>query len=119
MNLPDWAIWWAGGVIVAAGLVLLAWGWRGDRARGRRRCPKCWQELGDIPGRRCPECGHEAQDERALGRTRRRRWAVSLGLLLAAGVLGGAAGYRVYNFCGQWLEDLAEDAPTYEYRRVE
>lgn len=48
----------------------------GDPAGSRRRCPRCWHELGPAgdggaPSRRCAECGHEAADERATARTRR------------------------------------------------
>jgi HEAT repeat protein len=42
-----------------------------DRSRGRRRCPRCWYELGALQTRKCPECGKEATSERALLRTRR------------------------------------------------
>ena len=56
-----------------------------DRARGRRRCPKCWYDLSGTPGSlTCSECGHTAKRERSLFRTRRkRRWAL-VGLILAA-----------------------------------
>ncbi|MFM1823203.1 MAG: hypothetical protein RI967_1469, partial [Planctomycetota bacterium] len=48
----------------------------GDPAGARRRCPRCWHELGPAgadgaASRRCTECGHEAADERATARTRR------------------------------------------------
>ena len=48
----------------------------GDPAGARRRCPRCWHELGPAgddghASRRCAECGHEAADERATARTRR------------------------------------------------
>jgi hypothetical protein len=99
--VPSWIFWLSGSLIVLSGLALLWWGWQGDRPRGRRRCPKCWHELGDIPTLVCPECGREAHDEKALARPRRRRWAVGLGLLLITGVLGGTTGYRLYNF-GPW-----------------
>ncbi len=57
-----------------AGIVLLtalaARSFAGDAARGRRRCPRCWHELGPI-GLRCTECGHLARDEQDVARTRR------------------------------------------------
>ena len=34
----------------------------GDPPRGRRRCPRCWHELGPD-ALRCAECGHEARGE--------------------------------------------------------
>lgn len=55
-----------------AGLFILFQSLLADRARGRRRCPKCWYDLSRTNGRRCAECGHEAKRERALFRTRRR-----------------------------------------------
>ncbi len=59
-----------------AGLVIFFHALLADRARGRRRCPKCWYDLSRTNGLRCPECGHEAKRDRALFRTRRRwRWA--------------------------------------------
>jgi len=47
----------------------------GDPPRGRRRCPRCWHELG--PGDRgasprpCGECGYCPKSEQELARTRR------------------------------------------------
>ncbi len=58
----------------------------GDPARGRRRCPRCWYEIGPGAIAACPECGRSPLDERRMGRTRRPRR-----LLLAAIALGVAA----------------------------
>ncbi|MHC4948697.1 MAG: Rpo12/RPC10 RNA polymerase subunit family protein [Planctomycetota bacterium] len=79
-------VWWAtGGAAALLGLAVLAVALFADRARGRRRCPRCWYDLSGTPGLQCPECGHAARRERALFRTRRpRRWiAVALALLAA------------------------------------
>lgn len=75
------------GVVLFA-TVLSAWSWRGDRSRGRRRCPKCWY---DMSGSKltCPECGHDAKAVKNLYRPR-RRWigcaAAAASLLVAYGV---------------------------------
>jgi hypothetical protein len=65
-----------------------------DRARGRRRCPRCFYDIDPALGRHCTECGHTAASEAALARTR-RHWrtallAIVLLLLpaLAAGMIG-------------------------------
>lgn len=90
-----WIAWSAGGLLVALGLVL---SWRflfSDRARGRRRCPKCWYDLRGTPGMRCSECGHEARRERALFRTRRRWRAGSAAILLTFAGVALAIGAKV------------------------
>ena len=68
MSLAVWAIWWA---IFA------------DKARGRRRCPRCWHDLSRTPGLTCSECGHAADGEGDLARTR-RRWGVAVAATAAA-----------------------------------
>src|SRR5262249_34414187 len=90
MNV-DWAVWrwWiAGGLLAATGLWVLYAALLRDRARGRRRCPRCWYDMAGVPGLRCPECGHAARRERSLNRAR-RRWALAP---LGALCLGGGAG---------------------------
>ncbi len=73
----------------AFGLALAAWGWRGEPARGRRRCPRCWYDMSRLRGAAgetvliCPECGHDAGSERRLYRARRRRWTMRVGVMLA------------------------------------
>ncbi len=70
--------WLMGAVVACGGLVLTGWALFWDRARGRRRCPKCWYDLAATPagaaGTTCPECGRTARSERELARTRRRNW---------------------------------------------
>jgi hypothetical protein len=76
----DW-LWYGGGIALAiAGLALLVWALWWDRAKGRKRCPKCWYDMqgaeADESGAFCcPECGRAIRNERRLRRTRRRwRW---------------------------------------------
>lgn len=79
----DWMFWIAGGVLGIAGLWLAYWSLFSDRAKGRKRCPKCWYNMQAAESLRCPECGHTAKTDRKLLKTRRRwRWAFVSGLLL-------------------------------------
>src|SRR5262245_1215090 len=89
----DWLLWISAGALGLAAALLLAWSLFWDRARGRRRCPRCWYNLEGATQQEqptCPECGRIARNARALRRTRRRwRWAAVAALL---GVLAYAAG---------------------------
>lgn len=84
------ALWTAAGLAAAALVLLLLW-LRGDRARGRLRCRRCWYDMRGAPSLTCPECGRAHKDERALRRTRRRRWPAALAALLLV-VGAGLAG---------------------------
>ena len=55
----------------------LAWALFRDRARGRRRCSKCWYDMSGTEGLRCPECGREAKREKTLFKTR-RHWRLAM-----------------------------------------
>jgi hypothetical protein len=70
------------GALAATACVAVVW-WAlfRDKARGRRRCPRCWHNLEHTPGLVCGECGYAARSERDLGRTRRRWGVAALGLL--------------------------------------
>jgi hypothetical protein len=84
----SWILLAIGSTVVAAGLFLLLWSLFSDRARGRRRCPKCSYHMRGVPGLTCPECGQTAPEERALFRTRRRwRTAAAASLLLIVGAI--------------------------------
>lgn len=75
-----------GWCVVSIGAVLLAAALFKDRSRGRRRCPRCWYDMGGVPSLTCPECGRDAKVERRLFRTRRRwRRAVIAALVVLAG----------------------------------
>lgn len=94
----SWMFWSAVALGSAAWLVFV-WAFRGDRSRGRRRCPKCWYEMRGIAGLTCPECGRAARSERRLFRTRRRKrlMLVMFALMLLAGaVLARPLHRRIY-----------------------
>jgi hypothetical protein len=46
----DWLFWGLGGALALAGLWLQYWSLFADRARGRRRCPKCWYDMSGTEG---------------------------------------------------------------------
>ena len=80
----------------------------GDPARGRRRCPRCWHELGpeaarpdDVAAsRRCGECGHVAADEASTRRTRRSLGRAALAI---AGIAAIALSMRArFMMQGPW-----------------
>lgn len=88
MSLDDlgdgWGLWNAASLgVVAFGAAVVGVGYRGDRARGRRRCPKCWYDMSGATGLRCPECGHMASHARHLYKPRRRRRAIQAGAVIA------------------------------------
>ena len=90
---------------------LAAKSFAGDAARGRRRCPRCWHELGPLPGegsgeeamqrsRHCSECGLAASLEKDTLRTRRR---VGVGVLSIVGILAIVAAARIRSLdAGLW-----------------
>jgi hypothetical protein len=106
MTLPAAWLWsMSGWVLLALGIMVTVWAIFGDRARGRRRCPRCWYDMRGVPGLVCPECGREARSERKLHRRRRRwRWA-ALGLALLA------MGWGVRPV-SRWIIGWPEQAPT-------
>ena len=83
---PPWVYYIVAGVLSLLGMWLLYWSMWRDRARGRRRCPKCWYDMTGSPSLTCSECGHVAKRERKLRKTR-RHWRIAvlaiLTLLLA------------------------------------
>ncbi|MBS0197329.1 MAG: hypothetical protein JSR77_11275 [Planctomycetes bacterium] len=78
---------WAGWALVAVGAAVAVRGLWGDRARGRRRCPKCFYGLDGVKpgaeGYTCPECGREGIAEKSLYRARASRRMVLGGIALA------------------------------------
>lgn len=92
---------WAAGL---SGAGVLLWALFRDRARGRRRCPRCWYDMAGVregAALVCPECGQASRTERALLRTRRRwRWAGAAAVLILAGLV--AARVPAYRH-GGWI----------------
>src|SRR5687767_14253572 len=84
-----WLPWLAivGVLALGAALVYAAW-WAlfSDRARGRRRCPRCWYDLAYSPGMTCAECGYTPLSESQLHFTRRRYGVAVLAILAAVGL---------------------------------
>jgi hypothetical protein len=80
-----------GFALAGAALLLLVWAIRGDRSRGRRRCPRCWYDMAGINGRVCPECGRSWRNEKRLRAPRRRwRWAAFALAMVGAGLATAA-----------------------------
>lgn len=87
--MPD-ALWHYSGYAVAAlSAALVLWALFADRARGRKRCRKCWYDLAPLgePPTTCPECGTTHTKPKHLTRTRRRRRLAALGLFVM--IVGG------------------------------
>lgn len=87
-----WLFWTLGALIALVGLTLLYRALLADRARGRKRCPKCWYDMSGVAQREgkhiCPECGRAVLDERALRKTRRHWLPASAGaVVLALGLI--------------------------------
>jgi uncharacterized protein (DUF983 family) len=85
MLLGDWQYWllWLAVIVINVIGVYVAWrGLFADRARGRRRCPKCWFDMTYTPSRRCGECGFEGHAEHVFLRTRRHYRQVAVAILI-------------------------------------
>ena len=80
-NEAEMTAWLVGGLIAAILLLYALWALFGDRSRGRRRCPRCSYELGEVPGTLCSECGFDAGSESSLKKPR-RHWMRAFGALL-------------------------------------
>jgi hypothetical protein len=83
-DLTYWLAWGLGALVICLGVAATWWGLFGDRARGRRRCPRCWHDLSHTPGMTCSECGYTAAHEGALHRRRRRLLAAVAGAVVAS-----------------------------------
>lgn len=84
MNPAAWSPWLsnfdaAAYFIVAALVIWLAF--FGDRAKGRKRCPKCWYDMNaaPAPGLTCSECGHVCKKASQLYKARWRWKPVFMG----------------------------------------
>lgn len=94
----EWMNWvlLIGGFAMAGVLIYVAW-WAlfADRARGRRRCPKCWYDMAYSPGMVCPECGTNTKREAEFGRTR-RRYYIAIAAILGCAALTLVVDQRIY-----------------------
>lgn len=106
---------WPGYVLAAALLLLCAaaagWFLFADRARGRRRCPRCFYAMEGVSGLTCPECGRTARSEQALFRTRRRWKGAILAVVILLPPALAAAGLTRIRQTGGW-SDLPDWAVT-------
>ena len=75
-------------LFAAAGVGVIWWALFGDKANGRRRCPRCWHDLSRTPGLTCSECGFVAASEEQFAQAR-RRWGVAALALMT--IMVGAA----------------------------
>lgn len=92
----------AAGSLALAGLAILLIALLAGRARGRRRCPRCWYDMSGAGATfplTCPECGRKVRTDGELGRTR-RRWRLAIfGLVLAAPLIAQVSylhGHGIY-----------------------
>jgi hypothetical protein len=96
-NWQEWGWTIAAASLSLIGAVLLLWSLFRDRARGRKRCPRCWYDMSGVTSLICPECGKNAKNERRLSRTRRRWRGAALALVLFIGAYGSWIARRVMN----------------------
>ncbi len=115
----------------------------GDPPRGRRRCPRCWHELGPARGdgvgrvdddaatasRRCAECGFTARREGDTMRTRRQPLRAALAILgVVALALAARARFISTGFWSMaptailmtavpWVDSTEFDSPIRELAR--
>jgi hypothetical protein len=84
----NWLYYGLGWALMVLAVGLAYWVLLHDRARDRRRCPKCWYHMDGVPGLTCPECGRIAKSERRMKKTRRRwRWVPVAALLMLCGYI--------------------------------
>jgi HEAT repeat protein len=96
------ACWWVGALLAVLGLAVVSLALFRDRARGRRRCPRCWYDMAATGGMKCPECGRTQSSEKLFFRTRRRWRLGAVGMLLL--VLGAATAVGSAAYTGQWAQ---------------
>jgi HEAT repeat protein len=78
----DWLYFTIAGSLAAVACFCAYCGLFADRARGRRRCPRCWYDCSQATSLTCPECGRTVKRERALLKTRRHKGRTALALVL-------------------------------------
>lgn len=92
----------AGASIVLIAIAFIARGIYGDRAKGRRRCPKCWYPI-RTDHLTCPECGNTAESASHFFRTRRSARLIVIGAcclmlavvppMISSFIKGGVVGF--------------------------
>ena len=84
----DWVFWTLGGLLGLVGVALAWWALFADRAKGRKRCPKCWYNMAGSPGPTCSECGYSLPCVAKLFKVR-RHWRLAVVAVLV--LVGSAA----------------------------
>ena len=121
-------LWWSGGAMLGLlGLWLSYWSLLKDRAKGRRRCPKCWYDMSGTDSPTCSECGRTTKHEKKFYKTHRHwRWG-ALALLVYLAAVGSAlipkikrdgAGSLVSNTTLVWGLVFSTDADDWIGREV-
>jgi hypothetical protein len=94
LGVGDWIFTVLAWLLLALGVLGLAWALLWDRSRGRKRCPKCWYVVDGVPEREgattCPECGKVVRKARKLRKTRRRWRFAFLAVLVLVGSLASS-----------------------------
>ncbi|UYV13979.1 MAG: hypothetical protein NCW75_06730 [Phycisphaera sp.] len=101
----DWIFTTLTWLLLALGLLGLAWAMLWDRSRGRKRCPKCWYVVEGVPevdsATTCPECGKATRKPRKFRKTRRRWGFAALAMIMLAGSYASHA-YPIVRDHGWW-----------------
>ena len=116
---------WPLAISALLGLILLVRGWRGRRIDDHPLCRRCGYDLvASAQATNCPECGRDLTQPGAIriGHRRRRRVALTFGIVLLLAALGGggflgwsrASNFNWYPYKPLWLlrQDAAGTNPT-------
>ncbi len=103
--MGDWVFIVLTWLLLALGVLGLAWAMLWDRSRGRTRCPKCWYVVDGVPlvegATTCPDCGKVVRKAHKFRKTRRRWGIAAFALFLLAGSLASHA-YPIVRDDGWW-----------------
>lgn len=103
--MGDWIFTVLTWLLLALGVLGLAWALLWDRSRGRKRCPKCWYVVEGVPkedgATTCPECGKVVRKPRKFRKTRRRWGWATLPVLMLMGSYASHA-YPTVRDHGWW-----------------
>lgn len=110
--MTPWVMWSVGVLAFASGLGVVARSLFWDRARGRRRCPKCWYSMEGLAAgsdtATCPECGLSVKRASSLLRTRRHWRVAAVGVIVM--VLSVAVVSVPFVRAKHWY-DISPDTP--------